>query len=124
MIPQTLIVLDKPVGFYHAGKTLITDAEWAATYDLPMKVCCSQLTAIFLYGKISANDFRYCLSRMRGPIEHIEKRSDKGCVFVNREGIWFGGDRVLDLVETPEVTKEDIVRVVQQYEQYWENLGI
>jgi len=120
MIPQTLIVLDKPVGFYHAGKTLITDAEWAATYNLPMKVCCSQLTAIFLYGKISANDFRYCLSRMRGPIEHIAKRGDKGCVFVNRQGVWLGKDRVLDLVENPEVTKEIMDNLLNEYEQYWE----
>lgn len=120
MTPQKLIVLDKPVGFYHAGKTLITDTEWSATYDLPMKLCCSQLTAIFLYGKITASDFRYCLSRMRGPIEHIEKRGDKGCVFVSRVGVWLGMDQVLDLIKTPELTKEDIDRIVQQYEQYWE----
>lgn len=75
---------------YCCGDTKVVGVEWVGSHDLTMKICCDQLSGIYVFKEIPFEVFRYSLPRLRG-VKEIAKDGNRTPVFANREGVYFSG---------------------------------
>lgn len=116
-VGQTLIIIDGNKCI-RAGRTFVVGNEWAWENDLPMLICCAQLSGIYIYKEIPVESFTYCISRLRCGYNDIQTKGDMRVgVFMNLEGVWFDKEQVIDFKNYT----LDIEYLKTKWKDYWGN---
>lgn len=84
------LIIIEGESIYYCGDTRVVGADWANINDLKMRICCDQLSGVYVFKEIPFDVFRYSLSRLRG-LDKIDIDKNKTPVFANRLGVHFSG---------------------------------
>lgn len=84
------LIITEGERIYCCGDTKVVGVDWVSIHDLKMKICCDQLSGIYVFKEIPFNVFRYSLSRLRG-VDVIAQDGNRTPVFANRHGVYFSG---------------------------------
>lgn len=110
------LIITEGERIYCCGDTKVVGVDWVYAHDLKMKICCDQLSGIYVFKEIPFDVFRYSLSRLRG-IDKIDKDHNRTPVFANRQGVYFSGK--LGWQPDLEAEKLNLDELQSKWTEFW-----